>query len=387
MARKPRAKPKAVRFIHTGDWQLGYRAAWIPGDAGARVRDARLQVIGRIGQVARDEGAAFVIVAGDVFEHHGLKPATIDKALDAIGDMGVPVFLLPGNHDPWTPESIWRSSRWASEWPDNVTLMGDRDPVEAPGEAWLLPCPLIERHTLEDPTDHLSSDLGPQGVVRIGVAHGGIQEILAGLRGAENPEGRTNEIARDAAERGGLDYLALGDWHSPLRVDDRTWYAGTPEPTRFTERDPGHVLVVEVAGPGAAPEVRPVDVGGLSWVSHAMEVDGVEPVAVWLDGLPDKSETLVELTLTGALDAGARAELDEALERAAARLRVLRVRDKGLHSFVGDEDLDAIATDGWVRDVIDRLRGEDPGGAGADVDRALRLLWRLHADIRAEDQG
>lgn len=382
-------KARGVRFVHTADWQIGYRAAWIPGDAGALVRDARLEAIRRIGQVARDADAAFVLVAGDVFEHHGLKPDTVHKALDAMAAVQLPLYLLPGNHDPWSPHSLWRSRRWASEWPDNVVLLGDREPVEAPGGAWLFPCPLVRQHTLDDPTEHLSAELGPQGVVRIGVAHGGVTEILAGMRGDEDPDARVNEVSKDAAARGALDYLALGDWHSPLRVDDRTWYSGTPEPTRFIERDPGHVLVVEIAEPGATPTVEQVRTAGLTWLQQGFELDGADDVqsaSAWLDGLTDKAKTLVELTLTGGLDATERAALDEAVERAAARLRVLRVSDDALHTRLGDDDLDAIATEGWVRDVIDRLRSDQPGGERTAADRALRLLWRLHADVRAESE-
>ncbi len=382
-----RTQAPPVRFIHTADWQLGYRAAWIAGDAGARVRDARLQVIRRIGEIAREEEAAFVVVAGDVFEHHGLKPDTVHKALDAMASIGVPVFLLPGNHDPWTPHSLWRSRRWASEWPDNVTLLGDREPVEGPGGAWLFPCPLLERHTLDDPTEHLSAELGPSDVVRIGIAHGGVREILEGLRGGDDEQARTNEVSADAAERGDLYYLALGDWHSPLQVGDRTWYSGTPEPTRFKERDPGHVLVVDIAKHGATPEVRPVRVAGLAWLKHEFELDDADdipPVTDWLDGLPDKAETLVELTLAGGLDATDRAALQQALARARARLRVLSVRDDALRARMADEDLDAIATEGWVREVIDVLRSDEPGGSRAAADRALHLLWRMHADVRAE---
>ena len=385
----PKDKPgaKAVRFIHTADWQIGYRAAWITGDAGAVVRDARLRVLSTIGELAREQGAAFVVVAGDVFEHHGLKPDTVHKALDAMGAMGVPVYLLPGNHDAWTPQSLWRSRRWAAEWPDNVTLLGDRQPVEAPGGAWLFPCPLLERHTLDDPTEHLSPDLGPSGVVRIGVAHGGVKEILDGLRGDDDPHSRTNEIGADAARRGALDYLALGDWHSPLMVDAQTWYSGTPEATRFKERDPGQVLVVDIAGPGATPEVRPAAVGGLAWIKRSFELDcadDVDPLAAWLDGLPNKAETLVELTLAGAVDALTHAELQATLERAADRLRVLSVRADALHTFLTEDDLDGVATDGWVRAVIDRLRSDTPGGDRAAADRALRVLWRLHLDALEE---
>src|SRR3546814_16057836 len=73
-----------------------------------------------------------------------------------------------------------------------------------------------------------------------------------------------NQIAPDRARRSNLDYLALGDWHGALRVDGRTWYAGTPEVDRFQRDDPGQALVVELST-GAEPSVTPIRTGRFHW--------------------------------------------------------------------------------------------------------------------------
>jgi DNA repair exonuclease SbcCD nuclease subunit len=198
-----------LRFIHTADWQLGLRVAFIPGDAGALVRAARLETVRKIGRTAGECDAAFVVVAGDVFEHHALRADTVRKTFDAMRGYPCPVYLLPGNHDPLTPDSLYLSPLWEREAPPNVHVLASRDPVEVREGVWLFPCPLMERHTIDDPTDHLERDFGPQGVFRIGVAHGGIREILSKMEGGD--EQLTNAVSIEAADRGGLDYLALGD--------------------------------------------------------------------------------------------------------------------------------------------------------------------------------
>ena len=68
--------------------------------------------------------------------------------------------------------------------------------------------------------------------MRIGVAHGGIKEFLERVAG--DGERVHNAIPADRASRARLDYLALGDWHGRLRIDERTWYSGTPEATHFS---------------------------------------------------------------------------------------------------------------------------------------------------------
>src|SRR3546814_16470526 len=93
----------------------------------------------------------------------------------------------------------------------------------------------------------------PGATLRIGLAHGSIRDF--------GPQGETkNQIAPDRARRSNLDYLALGDWHGALRVDGRTWYAGTPEIDRFQRHDPGQVLVVELST-RTVPSVTPIRTG------------------------------------------------------------------------------------------------------------------------------
>src|SRR5690606_18796715 len=103
----------------------------------------------------------------------------------------------------------------------------------------------------------------PAGMFRVGLAHGSVTGRL--------PEGidSSNPIAPDRALRARLDYLALGDWHGCLRIDDRTWYAGTPEQDRFRGNDPGYALSVKIAEPGAVPEVTRLRVGQYHW--HAWQ--------------------------------------------------------------------------------------------------------------------
>jgi len=370
----------ATRFIHTADWQLGLRARFIPGDAGAVVRDARLRTLERIGTIAREHKADFVIVAGDVFEHHGLKPDTVRRAFDKMREIPVPVFLLPGNHDPLTPASLYRSERWRRECPRNVRVLGACEPVTAREGVALLPCPLFDQHALGDPTDHLTPAFGPADHVRIGVAHGSVRELLASLIGEDEPI--HNAIPGDLAARAQLDYLALGDWHSKLQVDERTWYSGTPEATRFKEREPGSVLLVEIGGRGEDAVVSAQEVCTFRWRQHEHRVETEEELGQlerFLEEYPGKDATLLELTLVGVLSPELRNRLEaDVLARARDRFRFVRVRDDDLHTVFGDADLADLRSAGWIGAVAERLRVGLPDRPKEDAARALRLLYRIH---------
>ena len=72
-----------VRFIHTADWQLGMTRHFLSPEAQARFTQARIDGIRTIGNVAREEGASFVVVAGDVFESNQLEPRTVRRTIEA----------------------------------------------------------------------------------------------------------------------------------------------------------------------------------------------------------------------------------------------------------------------------------------------------------------
>ena len=71
---------------------------------------------------ARAARADIVLLAGDTFDNHMVTGATIDRAGRLLADAGLPVVILPGNHDPATPDSIWVRGRFGEI--GNVAIFG-----------------------------------------------------------------------------------------------------------------------------------------------------------------------------------------------------------------------------------------------------------------------
>src|SRR6266446_8622958 len=63
---------------------------------------------------ARELGAQLVLLAGDTFDNHQVTSATIDRAGRALAEAGLPVVILPGNHDPVTADSVYARGGFAS---------------------------------------------------------------------------------------------------------------------------------------------------------------------------------------------------------------------------------------------------------------------------------
>jgi DNA repair exonuclease SbcCD nuclease subunit len=366
-----------VRFVHAADLQLGKVCSTIAGDAGAVLRRARFEAARALVELAEARRADFVVVAGDVFDHEDPRSETVRQAFDALRGP-IPVYLLPGNHDPCSLVSVYRTPLWAEERPENVHVLATTAPVEPAPGAVLLPCPLASKHVFHDPTRHLEAGFGPSAAIRIGVAHGPVDTVH---RRGDRPA--ANVIPADRAARGALDYLALGDLHSLRTVDARTWYPGTPEPCRFTEDKPGHVLVVDIAAKGAIPEVEPVHLARTTWSSWREAIHTAEDV----DGLAAKLEalepasTLLELELAGDIDEAARPALEAHLARARDRLLHLGLDDAKLHVTLDEAELDALSREGWVGEVVEKLREAPPDPAErARRDRALRMLKSFLAE-------
>ncbi len=107
---------REILLVHSSDLHVDDDrvAAMHGGDGAAGLRG----VLER----ARDLGAAIVILAGDTFDNHKVTTATIDRAGMLLAEAGLPIVVLPGNHDPATPDSIWLRGRFDEI--GNVAIIG-----------------------------------------------------------------------------------------------------------------------------------------------------------------------------------------------------------------------------------------------------------------------
>src|SRR5580692_871639 len=112
-----------MRFVHTADWQLGMTRHFLAGEAQPQYSAARRDAVAGLGPLAAQVGAEFVVVAGDVFEDNQLAPRDVSQSLEAMRAIGIPVYLLPGNHDPLDASSVYTSALFNAECPDNVVVL------------------------------------------------------------------------------------------------------------------------------------------------------------------------------------------------------------------------------------------------------------------------
>ncbi|MFV0284240.1 MAG: exonuclease SbcCD subunit D [Castellaniella sp.] len=340
------------RFLHTADWQIGRQYGRFAPEDATVLAEARFAAVERIAALAAQERVDAVLVAGDVFDAQTVSDRTIRRLFNALRAFAGPWILIPGNHDAALAESVWTRAQRLDAVPPGVCLLLEPGVRVFPESGFaVLAAPLTRRQTHEDLTAWFDAAQTPAGLARIGLAHGSVQGILAEDIDSPNP------IQNDRARCARLDYLALGDWHGFKQIDAHTVYSGTPEPERFRDNGSGRVVRVVVSGPGQVPEVEPLAVGHyrwLAWHERLAVASDLDLLVERLDGLPP--ETVLDLTLTGAIDLVGERRLDRALSVLQGRCRSLQVHRAGLRLEPTVEDLAALRADGYVGEVIAQLR-------------------------------
>lgn len=373
-----------VRFIHTSDWQLGMTRHYLNADAQPRFTGDRIETVRRILGLAVERECAFVVVAGDVFEHPNLGQRDIGRALQAMGAKPVPVYLLPGNHDPLGTGSVWATALVQDNLPPNVTLLDSVGPWPVAEGVEIVAAPWSTKQPDSDPVAGSLDGLTADGTVRILVGHG----MLEGLEPDATSAVMVRRAPLEAAVAAGtVHYVALGDRHIrwPLDGHGAIHYSGTHESTGFRERGRGQVLEVDLT----ASTLR-VDAHEVGQWQHAVvtrELNGSEDIdslAADLDAFSPKERTIVKTALTGSLTLAERAALDRVIEDHEPLFASLEEweRHTDLVVLPGDLELTHLHAGGYVQESMQHLitlarsspRVQDsPGdptahGTGADDD-------------------
>jgi len=367
-----------ISFLHTADLQIGKPFHWANDRARPKLRERREQVLDEIARVAAERDVDFVLIAGDFFEANTIDDDVVVRSCARLKQFTMPVIIIPGNHDYAAgPGCVFARNTFTRAKPDLVHVLTKPEPfVLLDGQVVILPAPVKRRDEVDDPTSHITGQLGREeapDAVRIGLAHGGVVDFSGGGEAL-------SRIDPERATQAELDYLALGDWHGCKQINPRTWYSGTPEVDSFQANDPGYVLHVELSGHGATPHVEQIKTSMTDWLRYKDNItttNDLEVLQRWFQKLERPLDTLVRLELSGSLNFKQMEQLDQTI--ADLRNTVLHVRQRGEEILpeASEEEIDAIATDGYLRTAVERLKNRTQldGEEGAIAKQALQQLY------------
>ena len=253
-----------LRLLHTADVHLGARHADLGGAASAQ-RERQFAAFAASVDLAIAEKVDLFLVAGDLFDSNVQPRRSVERVAAELARLAaarIRVVIIPGTHDVYDRSSVYRAydlpaMAGTSATADMVTVLTpDRTWVHLPACDVVVVGPVFAtKRAPHSPLQDVAAalEVAPASTWRIGMLHAAVAI-----------PGRTDHdevvITIDEIGDSGLDYLALGHWHSAqvATVKGVTHaYAGAPEPVAVDQDRAGKVLLVTLDDSGGT---RTIDV-------------------------------------------------------------------------------------------------------------------------------
>jgi len=348
-----------LHILHAADLHLDAPFASLPAPLARQRRQEQRLLLDKLADAAIEGRADLVLLAGDLLDHRQTYRETAQALADTLGRIPAPVAIAPGNHDCYTPASLYA----APIWPKNVVIFRESalQKVALPncdlyGAAFTSP------HRPDSP---LHGFTAPRtGKPAIMVLHGDVDGT-----------GDYAPIPRSDIAKSGLNYLALGHIHAPsgLQREGGTYWAypGCAEGRGFDETGDRGAYWVTLRDDGKV-EAQLLPLAARRYEDLTVDLTGADPLQALQAALAAGSQAdICRVTLTGEAH-----DLDlRALMAAAAPLRFsLTLRDhtrspQSLWQRAGEDSLTGL----FLRQLREQMEGAESEERRALLEKAAKF--------------
>ena len=280
-----------MKLLHTADHHIGKSFGQLDEDTTRAVQAAQIEVLEKMRELVRKEGIDLVVIAGDLFDSSSVSRTLRDHGFGILSIFAVPVYISPGTHDKLENSNVYQGIDASGN--IKVFTKGSHK-IENP----ILQVVLHSNPNIFGGGESLLDGLQPDHSWRYNIAilHGSLD-----IPGKHNPN--DNIIPQQNLSKLGMDYIALGHWHTFQSYENLYCYSGTPETTKFDEgQDSGYVAIVDLSLPlSDNNRIKKVRVGKFKWVEHSENMsfhDSIDPIKELLDKY-QSPDTLFRLRLAG----------------------------------------------------------------------------------------
>jgi DNA repair protein SbcD/Mre11 len=380
------------RLLHMADVHLGARHQNL-GESAVAQRERQFGAFRRGVDLALSTPVDAVLICGDLFDSNGQPRRSVERAageLRRLTDRGIKVVLIPGTHDCYDASSIYRAFdlRVLAGLPDGsdlLTLLTPALPDVVFPELDLVVYGRVfaTKRAPRSPLAGFSTVAESRARWRVAMIHGSLR--IPGKVEQDDVLFTDPEIAAS-----GLDYLALGHWHSFLkgREGTTTWaYAGAPEAVALDQDGAGQVALVRLEERDGAHhvEVEAITVGRTRF--RALDVDAAQILSQ--ESLVERLRTLadpdlvLDARLVGVAADALEIDPDEVTRALSNAFLKVRIRDRSVPALPDGPlpPADTIAG-AFLHDVTARIAAADQAGDanGAAEAREVLRLGRLLLD-------
>ena len=386
-----------LRLLHTADVHLGARHADL-GEQAAAQRERQFAAFKAAVDLAIAERVDIVLIAGDLFDSNTQPRRSVERVaaeLKRLVAAKIRTVVIPGTHDVYDRSSLYRvydlAAMAGSTVDDDLVtvLTPDRPSVHLKACDVVVHGPVFAtKRAPYSPLRDLKVTPGEVATWNVGMVHGS-------LAIPDRTDRDEVVVTRAEIEATGLDYLALGHWHSAQqgKAGGTTYaYSGAPEPVAVTQDGAGEVLLIaldEVAGVRTVT-IEERTVGRTRF--EKLDVDAStladQPELVRLLAARADPDLVLDVRLTGVRPDELDVSTDEVEDQLKGSFLKVRVRDASVPALTkGNLPSPDTIPGAFIRDVEGRIaeleaEGSEPAIAEAtelrDVLRLGRLLLAGH---------
>ncbi len=383
-----------LRIVHTADVHLGARHADM-GDHAAAQRERQFAAFKTTIDLALEERVDLFLIAGDLFDSNTQPRRSAERVAAELARLAaakVRTVIIPGTHDVYDRSSIYRAydlEALAGSDPDD-----DFVTVLTPARPWvhLAACDVVvfgpvfaTKKAPKSPLQGLDTSVVPEATYRVGMVHGAV--AIPGKTDSDDVVITTQEIAAS-----GLDYLALGHWHSSqqARAGGVTYaYAGAPEAVAIDQDRAGKALLVELDTKAGAKTVTISEkqVGRTKFDKARIDAAAIASQPAFIEGVAKRGDPdlVLDVRIDGVRPDELDLHLDEIETALAPSFLRIRVRDASMPALTEGAlpSPDTIAG-AFIRDVeasiasLEAAGRTDEAAEARDVLRLGRLLLAGH---------
>lgn len=363
-----------VKILQFGDLHLDAPFTSLSDEDGMpQIRRQELKrALGRIVELARSEKVDMVLVCGDLFEYSYVSRATVNYITAQFSKIiDIPVMIIPGNHDPITPDSYYS----CFSWPSNVHILSSENAgFFDPGTGTRVYGSLSQ-------AEHLDNNK-----INILMYHGTLDMPFS--------QDTYQPVSSELIDSYGFDYCALGHFHTKIRgagSRKRIYNAGSPEPLGFDEEGSHGVFIADIDKPAFGESVVNVEfkpIGQRHFFNIEVDISSCrndEEAAHMAIAKIDRAgncNDLYRISFTGYCRHGYQVDKVSVSDFIRDKAPHIRIID----NTAPDYDFETIAEEAGLRGLFTRKMLERAEKAPTEEERRI-VMQALYYGLEAIDEG
>ncbi|HEY7589385.1 MAG TPA: DNA repair exonuclease [Candidatus Limnocylindrales bacterium] len=378
-----------LRLLHTADVHVGARHADL-GDQAASQRERQFSAFKATIDLAIAEKVDIVLIAGDLFDSNTQPKRSVERVaaqLRRLAENRIRAVIIPGTHDVYDRSSVYRAhdltAMAAAEGAEDfvTVLTPERGEVAIPScDAVVFARVFDTKRAPRSPLADLKVGGDRRATWKVGLLHAAV--AIPG-----RTDGDEVVVTREEIAATGLDYLALGHWHSTQRgtAGAVTYaYSGAPEPVAVDQDRAGKVLLVTLdnALGQKAVAIEERQVGRTRFEKVEIDASGIasQPALVERLSAMADGDLVLDVRITGIRADDLDLDVDEIESQLRGSFLKVRVRDASVPALTEGAlpPPDTIAG-AFIREVegriaeLEAMEGDAQAAEAAELRDVLRL--------------